>query len=176
MSADGLLELDPASSDVLERGNWLNVKTRGAAVRFAVAQAAFLDRLLQDDEIVDDVVERLNGITGAPALILELTQAFGELEALAIAEDVVTADGDIGSRGWDDLDPGSRARHLAVDAKITALLERHRAIVAGSSRLGAGPRPCLAVARPPPGPVVPAKGPLPGSPRRMVGIDASRSH
>lgn len=57
------------SLDILERGDWVQADTQGQAVRFAVARAAFLDCLLRDAEVVGQVVDRFDEITGASDIV-----------------------------------------------------------------------------------------------------------
>ena len=51
------LRFEPDSPDILARGTYVQIRDRGHAIRWAIARAAFLDRLLRDDDIVGEVVD-----------------------------------------------------------------------------------------------------------------------
>jgi hypothetical protein len=87
------LRFEPDSPDILERGTYVQIRDRGHAIRWAIARAAFLDRLLRDDDIVGEVVDELNRITSAPAIVSGLTVSFNELFDLARKDGLIRADG-----------------------------------------------------------------------------------
>lgn len=66
------------SLDVMDRGDWIRAETQGQAVRFAAARAAFLDCLLRDEEVVGQVVDRFDEITGASNIVARIHQHFDE--------------------------------------------------------------------------------------------------
>jgi hypothetical protein len=129
--ADSTLSFEPDSVDVLERGTYLQVETRGQATRCAIARAAFLDCLLRDDEVVSQLVEHFNEVTGAPAIIDELTANFRAVWELAEKQGLMAPDGMPGAHTADDLTREERALSRPLVRRQKLLSTRLFNIVTG---------------------------------------------
>lgn len=128
------LRFAPDSLDVLKRGTYLQVDTRGRATRCAMARAAFLDSLLRDEEVVSEIVEDFNGITGAPAIIDELKETFENTWLLLEEQGVMGSGGGAGSRRYEDLTPQERAEGRPLAQRQRELSTRLMSIITGKSK------------------------------------------
>ncbi len=132
--AEKKLRFEPDSLDILKRGTYVQVTTRGAATRWAIARAAFLDSLLRDHDVVGQVVEEFNKITDAPAIIDAVGSTMAESHGLAVRDGLLTGDGRVGPRLEADLSPSEREAGKALGNRMRFECDRLFRIVTGKDR------------------------------------------
>ena len=132
--AEKKLRFEPDSLDILKRGTYVQVTTRGAATRWAIARAAFLDSLLRDHDVVGQVVEEFNKITDAPAIIDAVGSTMAESHGLAVRDGLLTGDGRVGPRLEADLSPSELEAGKALGNRMRFECDRLFRIVTGKDR------------------------------------------